>query len=299
MKRYIGCMKNGGKKMGAWGPKLYQDDVAEDIKSQYKELLQKGKTNEEALKRIISLYREEIEDYDDGPVFWMVLADILWDFGRLTEEVKLKALKEIEIGGNLKKWRKEGTIKDYEVRKQELEKLKEKLNTPMPEEKKIAKYRSYKCEWKIGDTFAYKIEGEYAKGTKFEGEYFIIRKVGEGTWYPEHIIPIVYVQLTNNKKIPRNKEELDKLEYIPIARKYDPKIKYTKELIEKLPIIYTMKLINTSKRIIPKKLIYIGNFKNAKTPEDELVEPEQLNIWACSWKNIEKLLIETYKQFMS
>ena len=61
--------------MGAWGVKLYQNDLAEDIKYEYTEYLREGKTNEEATKELILKYEGMLEDIDDGPNFWFVLAD--------------------------------------------------------------------------------------------------------------------------------------------------------------------------------------------------------------------------------
>ena len=59
--------------MGTWGPKLYEDDLAEDIKNEYEELLEKGKNNKEAIEDIYQIYKEEIEDSEEKSVFWMVL----------------------------------------------------------------------------------------------------------------------------------------------------------------------------------------------------------------------------------
>jgi cytochrome c-type biogenesis protein CcmH/NrfF len=39
--------------MGSWGPKLYQDNIAEDIRDYYKDQLKRGKTNEEIIKKLI------------------------------------------------------------------------------------------------------------------------------------------------------------------------------------------------------------------------------------------------------
>ena len=39
--------------MGTWGAKLYQDDVAEDVRSQFKDMLHRGKTTEEITKQMI------------------------------------------------------------------------------------------------------------------------------------------------------------------------------------------------------------------------------------------------------
>lgn len=40
--------------MGAWGPKLYQDDVAEDVRDYYKDQLHRGKTGKEITQDLIT-----------------------------------------------------------------------------------------------------------------------------------------------------------------------------------------------------------------------------------------------------
>ena len=82
--------------MGAWGVKLYQNDLAEDIKYEYTEYLREGKTNEEATEELILKYEGMLEDIDDGPNFWFVLADQQWKIGRLLPYVKEQALNWIE-----------------------------------------------------------------------------------------------------------------------------------------------------------------------------------------------------------
>ena len=44
--------------MGTWGAKLYQDDLALDIKEDYIEKLKSGKTNEQALNEMLEMYEE-------------------------------------------------------------------------------------------------------------------------------------------------------------------------------------------------------------------------------------------------
>ena len=91
--------------MGTWGPKIYEDDLAQDIKEEYEELIEEGKNNEEAIQEICLRYKEEIEDVDESSVFWMAFADILYEHKNLTKYVKEKALKEmawVSIEANLK-----------------------------------------------------------------------------------------------------------------------------------------------------------------------------------------------------
>ena len=182
--------------MGAWGVKLYDNDVAEDIKNTYKEKLQEGKSNEEATDEIISDYEYMLEDVDDAPLFWMALADQQWKVGRLLPNVKEQALKWIEKGADLQVWYDESE-KLGNQRKKVLEELSLKLNSPQPPEKKIYKRRYYRCPWKIGDVFAYKIESDLSKEHDLYGKYIIFQKASEvlervSDYLEEgHICPII------------------------------------------------------------------------------------------------------------
>ena len=93
--------------MGAWGPGLYQDDVAEDVRDEYKDGLKKGTNEIELTDRLIEENRFSLPDPDDAPVFWFALADTQWKLGRLEDRVKEKALQYIEEGGDLRRWEKE------------------------------------------------------------------------------------------------------------------------------------------------------------------------------------------------
>lgn len=269
--------------MGTWGPKLYEDDLAEDIKNEYEELLEKGKNNRDAIEDIYQIYKEEIEDPDEKSVFWMVLADILYKNKNLTEFVKEKALKEIELGENLERWKNEASEEDYIIRKREIDKLKKKLNSYQECEKNIeTKNKSIKkiannniLEWKIGDTYAYKIQD-----SKFEGQYFILRKAQDCMYNnnTRYQSAIIYVQITSNKEIPKNEEEIDKLEYIVMTNKGNVKYQYRTQLYQ-IP------------RKMPTQLIYLGNFKNMKNPNDEYIEKEEISVWLTSFKDIEYLII--------
>ena len=267
--------------MGTWGPKLYEDDLAEDIKDEYERLIEEGKTNEETIKYICKAYKEEIEDEDERPIFWMVLADILCRKKRLTKFAKEKALEEIEVGKNLEKWKRESSEKEYIIRKKEIEKLKNKLEKYNEEEvKETPKVRnkteikSYKNEWEIGDTYAYKIESK-----KYEGQYLIFRKVQNCKYYnnTRYQSAIVYVQITSNKEIPKNEHEINGLDYIIVGNQGNVKYEYKIQLYQ-----------------IPRKqideLIYLGNFKNIKAPNDEYIEKEEINMHLQSVKNMEYII---------
>ena len=264
--------------MGTWGSKLYQDDFTQDVRDNYKEKLKDGKDNQQALKEILKDYAWIEEDDDERPLFWMALADTLWNLGRLTLEVKEEAIKEIGKGADLERWKNEGTKKEYENRKKELEALKEKLERPMPPEKKIAKYNQTSCEWKMWDTYAYLLDGEEATRLGYNGRYLIFRKVDEEMW-GKKLEPIVYVQITKDNTLPKGKKELEQLEYVVLSN------------VGNVRHEYVAMLLNVTKSQF-RQFKYIGNFKELKTPEDDYRKVEKINISILSLKHIDSVFIQ-------
>jgi len=287
--------------MGTWGSKLYQDDLAEDIRDYYKEQLRRGKKGEEITQELLAQYQSSISDSEDAPIFWFALADTQWELGRLENEVKENALKHIFIGDNLKRWKIENP-KMSKVREQIIEELRQKLLSPQPPEKKLAQYKIYRCEWKHGDVYAYRLESDLAKEKGIYGRYFLIQKVDEGIWYPGHIVPIVYVKITKDEKLPSNIDEYEQLEYVQTCfSKYEERFwpidmsRPQEDIAEKSKINYQVDeygflpqyrimLLNTSKKVIPKKLIYVGNFVQASCPKIEFVPHSKINIFSVFWE---------------
>ena len=269
--------------MGTWGAKLYQDDLALDIKEDYIEKLKSGKTNEEALNEILEMYEESIEDEEEGPIFWLVLADTMWKVGRLTKEVKEKAIQEIERGTNLKYWEEEGTKGEYRTRERELQKLKEKLNSPMPEERKLAVKREIetkrKFEWNIGDVYAYRLKSEEAKKAGMYGQYLILRKVDVPDLPTKRISAIVHCQICDGK-LPETKEELEELEYVVLSNQANVRYNYRLEI----PVI--------TQKSIKEDMIYIGHFENLKEPPKEYIELSKVNNRSCFYKELEEYIID-------
>lgn len=117
--------------MKNWLEELYQDDIAEDIKRNYLELLRSGKTNDEAIEVLLRWYHEFIIYDEDGELFWYVLADTQWRYGRLDLKVKEKALRHIESNTILNQWHENPNWPKV------LQELKKEITSPMSEEKKI------------------------------------------------------------------------------------------------------------------------------------------------------------------
>ncbi len=303
--------------MGAWGTKLYQDDVSQDVKEQYKELLKKGKSNEEATRQILNEYKLVLSDIDDGPLFWFALAETQWSLGRLLPEVKEQALAWIDNGLDQARWEKDNPKKAPE-RKKILEDLRVKLNSPMPPMKKISQPKSYKCEWRIGDVYAYKLENDYAREKGLYGRYFLFQKIGERTYYPEHTIPVVWVKITEGETLPSNEKEYLDLKYVVVGK--TPSLMLFKLIdknrsiedqlfektgrrfdIDKLGRLddYRIYLINTSRRTIPKKLVFLGNFSIENPPKNDFEKGGDFCCNGFLWRYFDNIMIDLYMKFNS
>lgn len=270
--------------MGAWGAKLYEDDTALDVKDRFDDL-RKGKTVDEVTKELIDEYSCAMDDIYCAPAFWFALADTQWNLGRLLPEVKEQALSWLDRGGDLSIWQEENPTLAI-TREKALRELRQKLNSPQPPQKKISQYRLYKCEWKIGDVFAYQFNSDYAKENGFFKKYIYFVKVEERLWHPGHIVPTVYFY----KKVDdvlTSINSLSNVEYIPqfykpIAYENNPDIKK----------LYVLTLLNTSSKVIPKnQLSFLGNIGNVKRVENEDLNPHSYSV---SWKRFETYMIDNF-----
>lgn len=290
--------------MGAWGTSLYANDSACDIRDDYLDKLKRGKTNEEATKELIDA-NGSAGDAEEDALFWFALADTQWNYGRLLQEVKEKALFYLTDGQESTRWEDAGQ-KQQRAWEKTLATLKQKLESPQPPIKKVSQYRIYRCKWNMGDVFAYQLESKLAKGRGLCGRFFLIRKVDETTWYPGHIVPIVYVKITDDDTLPTSTEEYNGLEYVQTSfTKYEQRFcpidmsRPQEDIAEKSKINYQIDeygflpeyrviLLNTSKKVIPAQLFYIGNFSDANPPQNEFVPHAKENIVSVSWKLFEE-----------
>lgn len=162
--------------MGAWGTAIFSDDVASDIRNDYYTLLTTGKTNEEITDILMRDY-DAYKGTEDEPVFWFALALSQWNKGRLLDKVKDKALEWIEGGQDLARWNVPNNQTNYKKRAKELQKLKEKLLSPMPQSKPVRKPTQNRSPWKVGDLLAYRITGENVIGKPAFGKYVLLRVI--------------------------------------------------------------------------------------------------------------------------
>ncbi len=247
--------------MGAWGTKLFDNDYTSDVRGDYKDLLRRCKDAESALQELLSKYQADLNDPEDGPLFWLALADTQWEYGRLTPEVQEKALALLEKGVDQERWREAGE-EQLQAWNETCKKLEEKLCSPQPRAKRIVPYRFYRCPWSIGDVFAYRFTSEYSKEKGFYGQYVAFVKVGEDTWWPGHTIPTVALFKRIEKDLPQLEElpsfGLMEVGFFPsvFQKRPDTKREYLMELI-----------IESAKQIPHDNLTYLGRINREDIPQ--------------------------------
>ena len=74
--------------MGAWGPGLFSDDVACDVKEYYMNCLREEMSADEAEAAVVSYFGDELADSDDGPVVVLALADTAWRVGEVIRKTE-------------------------------------------------------------------------------------------------------------------------------------------------------------------------------------------------------------------
>ncbi len=140
--------------MGAWGTAIFSDDIAADVRDDFKDKIANRKTPLDATNEMIAENQAILEDSDDAAVFWLSLAATQWKLGRLVDFVKQKAIDIIDNGQDLERWRAD--LRQLKQRKVVLEKLKVQLNSEQPPPKKIYPPFISDTILEIGDLVLYK-----------------------------------------------------------------------------------------------------------------------------------------------
>ena len=257
--------------MGTWGTGIFQNDVADDVKTAYISKLRIGKSDEEALEEIVSENADILSDKDDALDFWFALSSVMYDYGRLSEDVRCKAMALLGSDSDSERWDE----KELRKRKAELEKLKSKLNAQMPPRKKVAVTRRFECPWNKNDIFFAEINsicGSEKQGFLVFCVYgtvlFDARIDGLGD-----ILPVTYLKYT--RELPDDLREIDDLPFIMMHKERND---------------YRFLWLYDGFSRIKKKFVFGGNYdfrrpdtKDSITFDDELYIME-------NWHNIDRYI---------
>jgi len=138
--------------VGIWGPGIFSDDVADDVREEYRELLGDDVPDEEATRQILAEY---LREPGDETTVRLALAATQTGLGRLDDNVKAKALELIDSGAALTPWL-EGKPSDVRARKTALERLRKRLLAPQPDRKKVRREWRPDTDLEPGDLLSYR-----------------------------------------------------------------------------------------------------------------------------------------------
>jgi hypothetical protein len=138
--------------MGAWGVAIFSDDLAADLRDEFRDLIGDGNTPAQATTKLTKEHADSLDDSDEGTVFWLALAANQWNLGRLQPAVKKRALKIIKTGADLERW---DIPSERKKREKVLEQLHAQLLKPPPSAKRIPKTHKSANEWQIGEIVAF------------------------------------------------------------------------------------------------------------------------------------------------
>ena len=155
------------RKMGSWGVNIFSNDDAADIRNTYQEklyLLGEAQAEIETIR--------ECCEYPPNTL-WIALAVTEWQYGRLSQVVKQRALDEIksEINTLAELWKPELVHKRQII----LEKTYRQLISQQPKKKSPRKPQwAWKCPWTPGDILQYKLCYPGQGNEEFCGKYVLL-----------------------------------------------------------------------------------------------------------------------------
>jgi hypothetical protein len=120
--------------VGVWGTDLFSDDVACDVRDHYRELLEDGVADEEAIRLTVEKFRAYLEEADG--IAWLALAVTQSKLGRLDPNIRDRALAAIDRGADLDIWERDNP-KLLPKRRAMLEKVRAQLTGEQPRPKRL------------------------------------------------------------------------------------------------------------------------------------------------------------------
>lgn len=136
--------------MGTWGTGLFSDDEACDIRDEYREQIEDGVEDGEALRSTLAKFRSSFDDPESGPICILALAVTQSKIGRLDPDICAQALAAIDNGAELAIWERENP-KNLPKRRAVLEKARAQLIGPQPARKRLRRPRKKTCGLVAGD----------------------------------------------------------------------------------------------------------------------------------------------------
>lgn len=145
--------------MGAWGPGLYSDDFALDLRATLSAVCRLPVDGHEIVKLMCDLEPVSMmPDDEDHATFWLVVADQLQRRG-ISSEAHARAMAIIDDSSNLEMLEELGmSAVDLKKRRWNLERLRETLSSPPPEKQRRTLKKPQPLLMEGGQVYAYPLD---------------------------------------------------------------------------------------------------------------------------------------------
>jgi hypothetical protein len=137
--------------LGVWGTGLFSDDVACDVRDQYRQLLEDGVEDGEATRLTVEAFREYLEE--SGGIALVALAVTQSKLGRLDLGIRDRALAVLDRGADLEMWERDDP-KLLPKRRAMLEKARAQLIGPQPLRRRVRPPKRTSSGLAAGDVLA-------------------------------------------------------------------------------------------------------------------------------------------------
>lgn len=163
---------------------------------------------------------EEVLSTDEESLFWFALADRMWDYGILTDEIKEKALTYMINIAEHEYLDELETARERRSWQNTLNKLKTKIENVNQGNKKIKVEPVFKRNiWNVGDYYAYEFHKKNSQELGIQSKYIVIKKIKDN-YYGDTMFyyNIVYIYNKIFDEIPTLKD-LENVNYLPLTGK--------------------------------------------------------------------------------
>lgn len=276
--------------MGFWSISLYGNDLTLDVRDKLDDLLKSGVSSQDVYQEMLKCF-EEVLSTDEESLFWFALADRMWDYGILTDEIKEKALTYMTNIAEHEYLDELETARERRSWQNTLNKLKTKIENVNQGNKKIKVEPVFKRNiWNVGDYYAYEFHKKNSQELGIQSKYIVIKKIKDN-YYGDTMFyyNIVYIYNKIFDEIPTLKD-LENVNYLPLSGKAEEDL-FRKEPDEELRKIMAEAV---NERVLDPLL---GDLQNDKISDDFKMRIKFIteNIWERMYGDLHYFKINDYK----
>ena len=270
--------------MGFWGLDLYDNDTTSDIKNyceiQFFQAFNAKQVQDKALQKF-----GELIGTDEEPLFWLVLADVAYNFGDISDEIKNKALTLIDKYAFVENF---DDLSDRKKWRETLDALKMKLNSAsVLKNKTVKKSNINRHNWKTGDVFSFCFKSDWSKKIGLYEKYILFQALTDEEYDDFGYLSIV-VQFFNKAfiNIPNNLD-IKKLNILPVD---NANTFFDKNLLREMPLNVTARMEILDEGDLPED--QISFIKNQQVVNKDIHEIEVGYPTGLFWNDLEEYICD-------